>query len=497
MGIQTNILSSAKPVQPVLTIRDIDTVTETARLMQRHHVGSLIVVDETDKVAGIITERDIIVSCMAQAKDPDDILVGDIMTTDIVSVNPGATVNDADELMAAHGIRHLPMIDKGKAVGMISARDVMTARLGTVQAMKDAAEQIALLSKNVRNLDLQEILNRLADGIPNVFGAKRWALHLSSEDQSSDTKPLIQRMNCPCSIEMLTSHPGCAKPVGDEPHDLADPPETCQRLGAAGCHAMVSLNLPASGDAREHRREGDSNYLCMCGLPNVTKASADVLSYKLALVTEILTVNFTNARLYRVAYRDPLTGLRTRRALEEALEYEHSRGLRYGRAFCLAMLDVDNFKSVNDTYGHAVGDAVLTQFGETLLADVRAYDLPTRYGGDEMAVLMPETKLQGALAVIRRLRRRLDNDLRTPSDRPVTVSCGIAEWSGQAEETGADVILRADKALYEAKRSGRNRVVVSDLADSSDLTGTSDLPSRQRATGLVCPTSGTTSEKIA
>ena len=328
-----------------------------------------------------------------------------------------------------------------------------------MQGMKDAAEQIALLSRNVQKLDLQQILDRLAGEVPNVFGAKRWALHLAAEDLGSDAEPLIQKMNCPCRVEALTDRAEGVAPGRDEPPALAPLPEACQQLGATGCRALVSLTLPTSSGANGRRREGDSSYLCMCGLPQVIDASAEVLRYKLALVADILTVNFTNARLYKAAYRDPLTGLRTRRAMEEALEYEHSRGLRYSRTFCVAMLDVDNFKSVNDTYGHAVGDAVLTQLGETLLAGVRAYDLPARHGGDEMAVLMPETKLDSALVAIERLRRQLECDLRVPSGRPVTVSCGVAEWSGLADETGAAVIRRADEALYEAKHAGRNCVV--------------------------------------
>ena len=459
MGIHTNILSRAEPVYPVLTVRDSDTVAEPARLMQRHCVGSLVVVDEAGDVVGIVTERDIIIGCTAQAKAPDKVPVTDIMTKDVVSVRPGTPISVADELMAAHGVRHMPVVDNGKAVGMISARDVIAARLGIVQAMKDAAEQIALLSKNVRKLDLQEILDRLAGDVPNVFGANRWALYLASEDHSSDTEPLIQRINCPCLTETLADRGRDLGPVGDAPPSLASPPETCQWLGATGRHASVSLSLPEAGGAGACCREGDSSYLCMCGLPQMTEVSEEVLRYKLALVADILTMNFANARLYKAAYRDPLTGLRARRALEEALESEYSRGLRYDRTFCVAMLDVDDFKSINDTQGHAMGDAVLKKLGETLGAGVRAHDVAARYGGDEMAVLMPETKLDGALVVIERLRCQLERKHCVPGGRPVTVSCGLAEWSGLLEETGVAVIRRADEALYEAKRAGRNCVV--------------------------------------
>ena len=209
--------------------------------------------------------------------------------------------------------------------------------------------------------------------------------------------------------------------------------------------------------------------MCMCGLPEVTEESAEVLRYKLALVANTLTVNLANARLYRAAYRDPLTGLRARRALEEALADEHSRALRHGLGFCVAMLDVDNFKIINDTYGHATGDDVLKQLGEVIRVGARAHDLPARHGGDEVAVLMPETKLDGALPAIERLRLRMEREVRVPGGGPVTVSCGIAEWSGLCDDTGADVVRRADEALYDAKRKGRNCVVVAEAVPVARL----------------------------
>ena len=427
--------------------------------MQRHRVGSLVVVDVAGDVVGIITERDVIVGCIARGRDPVRVRVADIMTRDVVSVRPGTSISVADEVMAVNGIRHLPVVDNGKAVGMISARDVMTVRLGIVQAMKDAAEQIALLSKNVRKLDLQDILDRIENEVPGVFGAERWCLYLAAEDHGSDAQPLIQKTNCPCSPEILADRAGCVGPVGDEPPAPSGLPEACRRLGAGGCHAVAPLTLPEPGDDGEPHRQIESSYLCMCGLPHMTETSAEVLRYKLALVADILTVNFANARLYRAAYRDPLTGLRTRRAMEEALGDEYSRGLRYGRVFCVAMLDVDNFKMINDTYGHAVGDDVLKRLGEGLLACVRAHDIAARHGGDEIAVLMPETKLDDALGATERLRSRLEQELRMPSGMPVTVSCGLAEWSGLPEESAATVVRRADGALYEAKRAGRNRVI--------------------------------------
>jgi diguanylate cyclase (GGDEF)-like protein len=426
--------------------------------MQDNRIGSLIATDQDDKVVGIITERDIIFDCIAPGKDPATLTVSDIMTGDIVSVDPDASINDADNLMAAHGVRHIPIVDDGKPVGMISARDVLSARLGVVQDMKEAAEQIALLSKNVRKLDLQEILDRLDDELPSVFGAERWALHLTPEGHGGDRKALTRKTNCSCGPQALADLAECIAPTGDMSQTPAGPSEVCDRAAADGCRAIAPLNLSNSSDD-ESETNRISSYLCMCGLPKATDTSQEVFLYKLGLVADILTVNFANARLYRAAYRDPLTGLRTRRALAEALANEHSRGLKHGSTFCVAMLDVDNFKDINDTYGHASGDDVMRQLGTSLQAAVRAQDIVVRHGGDEVAVLMPQTTLQEAQDVTERIRYRVRQELYTTASISITVSCGLAQWSGESDEAPATVVRRADGALYEAKRAGRDCVV--------------------------------------
>jgi len=197
----------------------------------------------------------------------------------------------------------------------------------------------------------------------------------------------------------------------------------------------------------------------MCGLPQAQGDSAEVLQYKLALIRDVLAINLMNAKLSRVAYHDALTGLRTRRVMEEAIAEEHARSTRNGHPFCVTMVDVDNFKSVNDRHGHPAGDKMLLELAGILRANARAYDLIARCGGDEFVLLMPETPLDVAAAVAERIRHRVESDLTVPDGRQVTISCGVAEWAGEAEDTGTAVLRRADVALYEAKRSGRNRVV--------------------------------------
>lgn len=157
---------------------------------------------------------------------------------------------------------------------------------------------------------------------------------------------------------------------------------------------------------------------------------------------------------------DLLTGLRSRRGMAEALEREQNRFRRAGQAFCVALCDIDRFKSVNDTYGHDIGDRVLAAFAAVISRGIRSFDEAFRMGGEEFLVCLKETTLDEAFRVIERLRVDL---MRTPIALPDGRSISITASFGLIE-AGADVavdelVVLADKALYHAKHSGRNRVV--------------------------------------
>lgn len=148
------------------------------------------------------------------------------------------------------------------------------------------------------------------------------------------------------------------------------------------------------------------------------------------------------------ARTDPVTGLSNRREFERNLAREVARSERSGAPLTVLMIDLDHFKTYNDTYGHPAGDALLRRAARAWGARLRAGDLLVRYGGDEFAAILPECRLADA----RELARRLHEG--TPEDE--SCSIGIATW--RAHDTGADVILRADEALLAAKRSGRNEI---------------------------------------
>ncbi len=154
---------------------------------------------------------------------------------------------------------------------------------------------------------------------------------------------------------------------------------------------------------------------------------------------------------------DPLTGVYNRRYLHEVLERETSRARRYGQAYAVLFLDIDDFKRVNDQHGHQLGDEVLVAFSRVLERHLREEDVATRYGGEEFVAVLPGTTGQGALQVADRVLSACRAEV-YPGEVEITVSVGVAEFPADGSSV-QEILGKADQYLYAAKLAGKNRVI--------------------------------------
>ena len=459
----------------LLAIEENATAAQAARKMTDNQVGCLVVFDPQDKFVGVLTERDMLAKILTRSLPPDKVLVKHIMTTEAISCTIDTPIATVEQLMAEHKIRHVPIVEDNIPVGMVSSRDVIAYQLRSNKAMKDAAEQLAKLPAGLKSLDFDDVIALAINEVPKSFDADRAVLCFA---QRGSCPPMIYRKGCPLSEEKMLnpkrmkelSERGqiiCGETCGEVCDDCKSSDDQASRL-------IIPLSIQDQFNDRDGTLASRQGFLCMCRLNPSSIGSDELRLYKASLLQEILNANLTNAKLYqnyqkarRDSEIDPLTGVGTRRVLDQVLKVEYSRALRYKHSFSIAIVDVDNFKEINDTAGPGAGDRMLQKLAKIMRNNVRMTDMiVARYGGDEFVLLMPETKINEATVLLERLRRQVKtiSIAKAPS---ATISCGVAEWSGSPEESAENILQRADTALYEAKRTGRNRVMTSQPATSN------------------------------
>lgn len=208
---------------------------------------------------------------------------------------------------------------------------------------------------------------------------------------------------------------------------------------------------------------------CIVAHSNIDKLNKKEIDY-LDQLTKQSSITIHRANVYaevlQHATLDALTGLNNRRQFEIRLKQEVATAKRQGKPICAMMIDVDFFKRVNDTYGHVVGDCVLKNIATVIKAELREYDIASRYGGEEFAILLPYTRIEEAFSVAQRLRHAVEEKTidivnekgETDLNVNVTISIGVYEYS--TGDSPQDLYENADKALYQAKTHGRNKVYI-------------------------------------
>jgi len=199
-------------------------------------------------------------------------------------------------------------------------------------------------------------------------------------------------------------------------------------------------------------------------LATIEQQAIEINTFATRLDAAYKELEATNSKLKETSFRDEVTGLYNRRFFSLRLEEEMSRFKRFNHPVSVVLLDIDNFKSVNDEFGHAVGDETLRELAQILMKHSRGINVVSRFGGDEFTVLLVETSKAGARLYADRIRQVVAT-FPFSHGKPVTASFGVASLPDDEVTTSDDLFRAADEALYAAKRAGKNQVVAAGPAE--------------------------------
>jgi len=359
----------------------------------------------------------------------------------------GAMLGAARRIGEGDFSRKVPVVGRDEMAGLASEFNKMSDRLS--EQMEALRRQQVEIDRSVRRigeafasgLDRQALLEVVVETALGACAAQYGTITLRGRDKAE-----VESGNASEEIKAIAS---AAEGEAIERDDLV----ARQQGGVCALASPVRRlgETPASVGAMTVAREGEP----------FNQAERDVFLYLVGQVSSSIENIALHELVSQQAITDELTGLSNNRRFRELIAKEVARANRFGHDLSLIMLDIDNFKGVNDTYGHLQGDEVLRMVGRVLDSESRGVDEPARYGGEEFAVALPETALAGALELAERIRSRIESESvpRTngTGELKVTASIGAATASGSGgDEQG--LIAAADAALYDAKRSGKNRV---------------------------------------
>jgi diguanylate cyclase (GGDEF)-like protein len=341
------------------------------------------------------------------------------------------------------------------ALAMAQMNDRMDAMVHELASAVERAEEEGrrrgVLGELAGSIDLDEVLSRTLEAAGALPGADAALVSMTS----ADGKPLVATLGL--------------SPEEAERQAVAGPPDGRQARSIAISYRYTPDELAAHGDLIHSGvavpLAGESGQLGF--LTVFTRTSARSLGEQTIEELESLAVRagpaLENARRFREARQladlDALTGLHNRRYFHETLAREVARAQRYDRQLALIVFDLDDFKAVNDRVGHLAGDSVLAEAAERVRSVVRSADIACRVGGDEFAVILPESALADADQLYRRIQAAV-------SSRPIPqigtlyLSAGVTEL--RPEDDAVNFFQRADEALYRAKEAGKGRVVAAD-----------------------------------
>lgn len=285
----------AKQPAKLLTIKENATAAQAAKKMTDNHVGCLLVFNTQNEFSGLLTERDILAKVTTKHTPPHNSLVANIMTTDPISCTMDTPIETVEQLMAEHQIRHIPVLDNGQPVGMVSSRDLIAYQIYTNKAMKTAAEQLAMLSTKLKSLNLKETIALAIDEVPKNFEADRAVLCFPPKT-SYDL--VIYRKDCILSRKELLD-PKTTNQLSKNPHVTSTAIcEECSRFGGRAPKLIIPLSIDGQLDNNTDNNKNNHSFLCMCRFNSSSGISERLRLYKASLLQQILSLNLTNAKLY-------------------------------------------------------------------------------------------------------------------------------------------------------------------------------------------------------
>ncbi|MFQ5900448.1 MAG: GGDEF domain-containing protein [Thermodesulfobacteriota bacterium] len=393
--------------------------------------------------------------------------------------------------------------NRGRLDDLQTIIDDLQAANKKMRQMLNTAEQLAYFAKDIKMLDIDEIFNLTTKKIPELFAGSNISIFLLQKEDNISRLRLIKATHIEDNIEWILDKGGCL-PVKEIIKDISGTVIEERELSNEQCtpiqkameedavliipdvqkkSKMRFLNKKRLGRScivipfivqseisdRGLYVGGVKGAVTVGGVLNISgldieSADMEFIRYKASLIKDILGANISNAMIFsetkKMAITDSLTGLYNNRMLSEFLNRELDRTKRYANVFSVVVCDIDNFKRINDEYGHLTGDMVLRGLANLMDRTKRDSDMLFRYGGEEFVFILPETNVHQAYPLIERIRggiekARFDKDI---SSR-LTLSFGISQYPYlEKDEDAKEILHRADIALYTAKNKGKNRV---------------------------------------
>jgi diguanylate cyclase (GGDEF)-like protein len=381
----------------------------------------------------------------------------------------------ADKLDRMILMRTVAMDDLHAQHGFVAIASRETAHVFR-QWNKDAKDQLVLFGviSAIACLSLV-VYQQTSRNFQRKAEAAEQAMRASNErfEHVANTIPCVLfdlKPTGPQDVQILYVGPYCQTLLGLPPQALiANPESVIARIHRKDQQHVVDVHKQAFANRSNYECEfryfvtaDDQRWLKITA--STSPGAGDEHALWSGFMYDITDSKHRIETLHELAYRDPLTGAENRRAFMEKLEAEFHRTHRTGKSAAVIMLDIDHFKHVNDTHGHDAGDLVLKHLVTVLQGALRRIDSLGRIGGEEFAVLLPETTMKAATDLAERLRALVESQEVSLPGAMVnyTISLGLAAIEPSAESASA-VLKQADKAMYQAKHSGRNRVCVAEV----------------------------------